>query len=98
MPSPGWADKDSPAAIQFFALEQPLVGWQLPARFGDGALWQVLCVFYNPTESAKTVPLPEGRWKLLCDGVSSSLWRGESTLRQGQTELLPCSCTIFGLV
>ena len=97
-PRLGAQDKDSPAAIQFFALEQPLVGWQLPARFGDGALWQALCVFYNPTESAKTVPLPEGRWKLLCDGVSSSLWRGESTLRQGQTELLPCSCTIFGLV
>ena len=97
-PRLGAQDKDSPAAIQFFALEQPLVGWQLPARFGDGALWQALCVFYNPTESAKTVPLPEGRWKLLCDGVSSSLWRGESTLLQGQTELLPCSCTIFGLV
>ena len=97
-PRLGAQDKDSPAAIQFFALEQPLVGWQLPARFGDGALWQALCVFYNPTESAKTVPLPEGRWKLLCDGVSSSLWQGESTLRQGQTELLPCSCTIFGLV
>ena len=33
-------------------------------------------------QACRTVPLPEGRWKLLCDGVSSSLWRGESTLRQ----------------
>ena len=91
-------DKESPAAIQFFSLEQPLVGWQLPARFGDGALWQALCVFYNPTTQEKTVPLPQGRWKLLSDGVSSSLWRGESQVRTGQTPLLPYSATIFGLV
>ena len=97
-PRLGALDKDSPAAIQFFSLEQPLVGWQLPARFGDGALWQALCVFYNPTEQYKTVPLPGGSWKLLSDGVSSSLWRGESQIRQGQTELLPHSCTILGLV
>ena len=89
-------DTASPAAIQFFSLEQPLVGWQLPATFGDGALWQALCVFYNPTGQEKTVPLPEGNWKLLSDGISSSLWRGESQIRSGQTVLLPTSATIFG--
>ena len=89
-------DTASPAAIQFFSLEQPLVGWQLPANFGDGALWQALCVFYNPTGQEKTVPLPEGNWKLLSDGISSSLWRGESQIRSGQTVLLPTSATIFG--
>ena len=89
-------DTASPAAIQFFSLEQPLVGWQLPANFGDGALWQALCVFYNPTGQEKTVPLPEGSWKLLSDGISSSLWRGESQIRSGQTVLLPTSATIFG--
>ena len=89
-------DTASPAAIQFFSLEQPLVGWQLPANFGDGALWQALCVFYNPTGQEKTVPLPEGNWKLLSDGISSSLWRGESQIRNGQTVLLPTSETIFG--
>ena len=89
-------DTASPAAIQFFSLEQPLVGWQLPANFGDGALWQALCVFYNPTGQEKTVPLPEGNWKLLSDGISSSLWRGKSQIRSGQTVLLPTSATIFG--
>ena len=89
-------DTASPAAIQFFSLEQPLVGWQLPANCGDGALWQALCVFYNPTGQEKTVPLPEGNWKLLSDGISSSLWRGESQIRSGQTVLLPTSATIFG--
>ena len=89
-------DTASPAAIQFFSLEQPLVGWQLPANCGDGALWQALCVFYNPTGQEKTVPLPEGSWKLLSDGISSSLWRGESQIRSGQTVLLPTSATIFG--
>ena len=89
-------DTASPAAIQFFSLEQPLVGWQLPANCGDGALWQALCVFYNPTGQEKAVPLPEGNWKLLSDGISSSLWRGESQIRSGQTVLLPYSATIFG--
>ena len=88
-------DTASPAAIQFFSLEQPLVGWQLPANFGDGALWQALCVFYNPTGQEKTVPLPEGNWKLLSDGISSSLWRGESQIRSGQTVLLPTSATFL---
>ena len=87
---------EKPKIIQFFSLEQPLVGWQLPANFGDGALWQALCVFYNPTGQEKTVPLPEGSWKLLSDGISSSLWRGESQIRSGQTVLLPTSATIFG--
>ncbi len=72
------------------------MGWQLPANWGDGALWQALCVFYNPTGQEKTVPLPEGSWKLLSDGISSSLWRGESQIRSGQTVLLPTSATIFG--
>ena len=97
-PRLGALDKDSPSAIQFFSLEQPLVGWQLPARMTDGALWHALCVFYNPTEQEKTVPLPQGNWKLLSDGISSSLWRGTSQICTGQTVLLPYSATILGLV
>lgn len=40
--------------LYFFSLEQPLVGWQLPAQWGDGAAWQALCVFYNPPRSARS--------------------------------------------
>ena len=69
-------DPHAPDALHFFSLEQPLVGWQLPAQWGDGAAWQALCVFYNPTETSKAVPLPVGRWQMLSDGISSSLWRG----------------------
>ena len=58
-------DTASPAAIQFFSLEQPLVGWQLPANFGDGALWQALCVFYNPTGQEKTCLLYTS-WATMC--------------------------------
>ena len=50
----------------------------LPAVWGDGAAWSALCVFYNPTDTACTVSLPAGQWKLLSDGTSSSLWRGQS--------------------
>ena len=91
-------DADSPNAIEFFSLEQPLVGWTLPAAPDDGARWQALCVFYNPTHSAADVPLPPGRWRLLSDGTSSSLWRGDSCICEGSAHLLPVSATVLGLV
>ena len=97
-PRLGSTDRHAPEALQFFALEQPLVGWTLPAVWGDGAAWNALCVFYNPTETACTVPLPAGQWKLLSDGTSSSLWRGPSRIFTGKAALAPYSATIFGAV
>ena len=97
-PRLGSTDRHAPEALQFFALEQPLVGWTLPAVWGDGAAWSALCVFYNPTETACTVPLPAGQWKLLSDGTSSSLWRGQSRIFTGNVPLAPYSATIFGAV
>ena len=90
------SDAASPAAIRFFSLEHPLVGWTLPAAPGDGAAWRALCVFYNPTEEEKRVHLPDGQWKLLSDGVSSALWKGPSRVCGGEVTLLPYSATIFG--
>ena len=89
---------ESAHAIQFFSLEPPLEGWHLEAAEGDGAAWPEIAVFYNPTAESCTVPLPEGQWRLLCDGVSSSLWRGEEIIRTGSTVLLPYSATILGQV
>ena len=97
-PRLGSTDRHAPEALQFFALEQPLVGWTLPAVWGDGAAWSALCVFYNPTETACTVSLPAGQWKLLSDGTSSSLWRGQSRIFTGNAALAPYSATIFGAV
>ncbi len=97
-PRLGSTDRHAPEALQFFALEQPLVGWTLPAVWGDGAAWSALCVFYNPTETACTVSLPAGQWKLLSDGTSSSLWRGQSRIFTGKAPLAPYSATIFGAV
>ena len=97
-PRLGSTDRRAPEALQFFALEQPLVGWTLPAVWGDGAAWSALCVFYNPTETACTVPLPDGQWKLLSDGTSSSLWRGPSRIFTGNAPLAPYSATVFGAV
>ena len=94
----GSTDRHAPEALQFFALEQPLVGWTLPAVWGDGAAWSALCVFYNPTETACTVPLPAGQWKLLSDGTSSSLWRGPSRVFTNKAPLAPYSATILGAV
>ena len=97
-PRLGSTDRHAPEALQFFALEQPLVGWMLPAVWGDGAAWSALCVFYNPTDTACTVSLPAGQWKLLSDGTSSSLWRGQSRVFTGKVALAPYSATIFGAV
>ena len=97
-PRLGSTDRHAPEALQFFALEQPLVGWMLPAVWGDGAVWSALCVFYNPTETTCTVSLPAGQWKLLSDGTSSSLWRGPSRIFTGKAALAPYSATVFGAV
>ena len=97
-PRLGSTDRHAPEALQFFALEQPLVGWTLPAVWGDGAAWSALCVFYNPTDTARTVSLPAGQWKLLSDGTSSSLWRGQSRIFTGNVPLAPYSATILGAV
>lgn len=97
-PRLGSTDRHAPEALQFFALEQPLVGWTLPAVWGDGAAWSALCVFYNPTDTACTVSLPAGQWKLLSDGTSSSLWRGQSRVFTGNAPLAPYSATILGAV
>ena len=94
----GSTDRHAPEALQFFALEQPLVGWTLPAVWGDGAAWSALCVFYNPTDTTRTVALPAGQWKLLSDGTSSSLWRGQSRVFTNKAPLAPYSATIFGAV
>ena len=97
-PRLGSTDRHAPEALQFFALEQPLVGWTLPAVWGDGAAWSALCVFYNPTDTTCTVSLPAGQWKLLSDGTSSSLWRGASRVFTNKTTLAPYSATILGAV
>ena len=97
-PRLGTTDRHAPEALQFFSLEQPLVGWTLPAAPGDGAWWRALCVFYNPTDTSRVVPLPAGRWKLLSDGTSSSLWRGESRTYERKALLMPYSATVFGAV
>ena len=91
-------DHHAPDALHFFSLEQPLVGWQLPAQWGDGAAWQALCVFYNPTETSKAVPLPVGRWQMLSDGISSSLWRGPARVYEHEAVLMPYSAAIFGQI
>ena len=97
-PRLGTTDRHAPEALQFFSLEQPLVGWTLPAAPGDGAWWRALCVFYNPTDTSRMVPLPAGQWKLLSDGTSSSLWRGESRTYEREALLMPYSATVFGAV
>ena len=97
-PRLGSTDRHAPEALQFFALEQPLVGWTLPAVWGDGAAWSALCVFYNPTDTTRTVSLPAGQWKLLSDGTSSSLWRGQSRVFTNKAPLAPYSATVFGAV
>lgn len=98
-PRLGALDKATADAIEFFSMEQPLVGWQLAAAPGDDTPWQALAVFYNPLPEEKKIPLPEGQWRLLCDGVSSSLWRAkDSGAFCGGIRVKPYSATVLGRV
>ena len=72
---------------------------------GGGSWWgdndDALSVKAIQTEMCirdRVVTLPGGSWKLLSDGISSSLWRGSSRICTGQTVLLPLSATVFGQV
>ena len=62
------------------------------------AAWKALYVFYDPLAETRVVSLPEGRWKLLSDGTTSTLWQGESTVCTGEFSLPSCSAVIFGLL
>lgn len=55
-------------------------------------------MFYNPTDASRTVPLPVGRWQMLSDGISSSLWRGPARVYEHEAVLMPYSATIFGQI
>ena len=75
--------------------------WSITAVLPAGperAAWKALCVFYNPLAETRVFSLPEGRWKLLSDGTSSTLWQGESTVCTGEFSLPSCSAVIFGLL
>jgi type I pullulanase len=96
-PRLGATDRASAQAIRYRSTEPPIVGWTLDAEPDDGARWSTLAVFYNPLPEPFTVELPEGRWKLLCDGASSSLWRWEHHTRHGSITLQPYSTTILGI-
>jgi type I pullulanase len=91
-------DRSAADAITFFALEQPLVGWTLPAAPGDGSRWQALAVYYNPLENERQITLPEGSWQLLCDGTLADLWESGRPACAGSVTLAPVSATIFGKV
>ena len=54
--------------------------------------------FTTPPPNRSRCPCPKANGRLLCDGVSSSLWRGEEIIRTGSTVLLPYSATILGQV
>ena len=90
-------DPDTPRAVRVLPVEAPLVGWVLPAG-PERAAWKALCVFYDPLAETRVVSLPEGRWKLLSDGTTSTLWQGESTVCTGEFSLPSCSAVIFGLL
>ena len=90
--------RETAEAMEFFRSEQPIVAWTLAAEPGDGARWQALAVYCNPLEAARSAALPAGQWQLLCDGISSSRWRGEAELFSGMVPLPAVSISIYGRV
>ena len=72
-------------------------GWQ-PHGSVEESREIIRTVFSDPLAETRVVSLPEGRWKLLSDGTSSTLWQGESTVCTGEFSLPSCSAVIFGLL
>ena len=52
-----------PDCKKTFFRENQIAGYEL--EYPDG---RAVCVFYNPWEKEALQKLPEGNWKLLCDG------------------------------
>lgn len=89
-------DADTPHAITFLKVAEPMVAWTLPAAEQDDTPWRAIAVYYNPLQKHCEVSLPEGEWKLLCDGENSALWKQKEEVCQGSVTVKPVSVTIFG--
>jgi pullulanase len=59
-------------------------------------IWEQFLVYYNPYNWEQTVELPRGEWQLLCDGISSTLWKKPMKSFEGEYQLPPLTVTIFG--
>lgn len=58
--------------------------------------WSRVAVYYNPCEEEQKITLPDGKWRVLCDGEDSTLWQKRQQYRlSGRAALQPLSVTIF---
>lgn len=90
-------DADTPNAIEFLKVPEPMVAWRLSAAHPDESVWGALAVYYNPLQKDCVVTLPEGSWQLLCSGKDSYLWQKHSAVYRDRVILEPVSVTVFGL-
>ena len=63
----------------------------------DGTRWPRLLAVFNCSDVPCSLPLPEGRWQLLCDGDSSFRWQQNVPLSERCT-LQPGTALILGLI
>lgn len=81
--------------VKFLQVPDSCVGFVLSGT----KKWSRVAVFYNPHEEEEEVRLPFGRWRTLCDGEDSTLWKKRQLYRlSGSVTLPPQSVTIFARI
>lgn len=94
-------EKASISKIRFFEEEEDIVAFEITNENGHTDEWDKLFVVYNSNEASSIVDLPEGRWQLLVDGKSSTLWKNTISFdkiikRNGKVEIGGLCAHIYG--
>jgi pullulanase len=94
---PGLQDKSKEAAKRILTvMELPgnAAAVELDNRGGNSP-WETLVLAYSANKEETELSLPEGKWEVLADGVSSSHWQEPETV-EGIVYLAPVSALILG--
>lgn len=78
--------------VSFLTVPECCMGFVLN---GTGR-WNKVAVIYNPHGTEQEISLPQGRWRYLCDGENSRLWKKRQQYRiRDSVTVKPMSVTVL---
>ena len=94
---PGLCDKGEMAGMRIRNVQEPKAGTAVIEmdNSGKGSLCDTLLLIFNASSDARSVILPEGKWKVLVCGENSFVWQQEKHI-SGSAALAPVSALILG--
>lgn len=95
---PGLCDKSPEACFRLLEIKSPAenCAMLLLDNSGGTSRWKQLLMMVNASEADARLPLPMGKWQILCNDRNSYLWKQSKHLRTHAT-LPPVSALILGL-